>query len=183
MNNSKLKNLVRSALMLAIAIIFQIIGKNIPTISQSFVGPAVNAVLIITEFISGTALAVLVGALTPLLAWFTGQLNTAMGPFIPFIMLGNIIYVVSFGMIRKRIKNSNAIMLYLSLIIAATLKYLFLFFSASKMIGLLKLAIPVKLAEKLIIMMGIPQLITALIGGFLGIIIVKILLKNKFLHE
>jgi hypothetical protein len=183
MSNIKLQNLVRSALMLAIAIMFQIIGKNIPAISQSFVGPAVNSVLIITEFLCGTTLALLVGAMIPLLAWFTGQLNTAMGFFIPFIMLGNIIYVVSFGMIRKRIKNSNAIMLYLSLIIAATLKYLFLFFSASKMIGLLKLAIPVKLAEKLIIMMGIPQLITALIGGFIGIVIVKKFIKNELSHD
>lgn len=170
-----IKNLLRSALLLAIAIIFQIVGKNVPAISQAFVGPAVNAVLIITAYTCGTVWGITVGALTPLLAWLTAQLPSPMGPFIPFIMMGNCIFVTSFGLL----KNKGALGKTLGIVIGAILKYLFLFLSASKLVSVFKLGIPEKIAEKLIIMMGLPQLATALVGGFAALALIEILRKRK----
>ncbi|WP_315114777.1 ECF transporter S component [uncultured Clostridium sp.] len=169
------KKLVRTALLLAISIGVQALGRSYPQISQIFVGSIVNAALIISVFSSGIYWAVLLGALTPMLAWIIGQLPGPMGPFVPFIIIGNAIFTISFGLLKGNKDISN----YIFLLISAVLKFLFLSLSAKKLIYLFNLGLPEKVAEKLGIMMGVPQLITALIGGFLGILIVKILIKNK----
>lgn len=52
MNNNS-RSLVRGSLFLAIAIVFQLIGRTYPEVSQIFVGPAVNAVLLLTASICG----------------------------------------------------------------------------------------------------------------------------------
>ncbi|MEW9093847.1 MAG: ECF transporter S component [Clostridiaceae bacterium] len=172
---NKSKNLVRTALLLAISIGVQAIGRSYPQISQIFVGSIVNAALIISVFSSGVSWAILLGALTPMLAWIIGQLPGPMGPFVPFIAIGNAIFTISFGLLKGNKDINN----YIFLSISAVLKFLFLSLSAKKLIYLFNLGLPGKVAEKLGVMMGIPQLITALIGGFLGILIVKILIKNK----
>ncbi|MFD3158465.1 ECF transporter S component [Haloimpatiens sp. FM7330] len=176
MNNNS-KNLVRSALLLAIAIIIQSIGRNIPQISQLFVGSIVNTILIIAAFVCGTSLAICVGALTPLLAWLIGQLPAPMGPFVPFIMIGNALLILVFGII----KNDSTIRQIIGIILGSLCKFLFLYLSASKLINLLNINLPSKIAKKLIIMMGLPQLITALIGGFIALILVNIMKKRKAL--
>ena len=113
MKNSNINKLIKASLFLALAIVFQVIGKTVPQISQFFVGPAVNAILILTVAICGGIYGVLVGSLTPILAWLTGQLPSALGPFIPFIIIGNMLFVLSFAFISKRgkygkyIRNNN----------------------------------------------------------------------------
>lgn len=166
------KNLIRSSLLLALAIVLQLVGSRVPQqINQFLVGPAVNAILIISAYICGKFWGISIGILTPLLAWLVGQLAAPFAPFIPFIMIGNAIFVLSFSLL-KDFKKFGA---YLGIIIGAVLKYVFLFLSASKLVGLLNLSIPKKLAGKLILAMGIPQLITALVGGAVALIIIKIL--------
>ena len=113
--------------------------------------------------------------LTPLLALVTGQLASALGPFIPFIIVGNILFVLSFVILNKRGKYGK----YLGIIIGAFIKYIFLSISASKLIPLFKLNMPAKIANKLVIAMGIPQLITALIGGAFALILIEILRKER----
>lgn len=175
MKNSNINKLIKASLFLALAIVFQVIGKTVPQISQFFVGPAVNAILILTVAICGGIYGVLVGSLTPILAWLTGQLPSALGPFIPFIIIGNMLFVLSFAFISKRGKYGK----YIGIIIGAFIKYMFLSLSASKLIPLLKLNIPEKMAAMLVISMGIPQLITALIGGAFALILIEILRKRK----
>ncbi|MBZ9688729.1 ECF transporter S component [Clostridium estertheticum] len=175
MKNLNINKLVKASLFLALAIVFQVIGKTAPQISQFFVGPAINAILILTAAICGGVYGVFVGCLTPLLAWLTGQLPSAFGPFIPFIMIGNILFVLCFVLVWKRGKYGK----YLGIILGAFIKYIFLSVSASKLIPLFKLNIPVKMANMLVISMGIPQLITALIGGAFALILIEILRKRK----
>ncbi|WP_309245209.1 ECF transporter S component [Clostridium sp. CF012] len=175
MKNLNINKLVKASLFLALAIVFQVIGKTAPQISQIFVGPTINAILILTSAICGGVYGILVGSLTPLLAWLTGQLPSAFGPFIPFIIIGNILFVLTFIIVSKRGKYGK----YLGIIIGAFIKYIFLSVSASKLIPLLKLDIPTKIANKLVIAMGIPQLLTALIGGAFALILIEILKKRK----
>lgn len=175
MKNGNINKLVKASLFLALAIVFQVIGKTAPQISQIFVGPAVNTILILTAAICGGVYGVLVGSLTPLLALLTGQLVSALGPFIPFIIIGNILFVLSFIILNKRGKYGK----YLGIIIGAFIKYAFLSISASKLIPLFNLNIPAKMVNKLIITMGIPQLITALIGGAFALILIELLRKRK----
>jgi len=177
MKHRNVNDLIKSSLFLALAIVFQIIGKNFPGISQFFVGPAVNAILILTAIICGSTYGVLVGSLTPILAYLTGQLASALGPFIPFIIIGNILFVLCFIFLNKHGKYGK----YLGIIIGSFIKYIFLSISASKLIPLFELNIPTKIVNKLVITMGIPQLITALIGGCFALMIISILRKRKFL--
>ncbi|MBU3090959.1 ECF transporter S component [Clostridium sp. CM028] len=177
MKNRNVTNLVKASLFLALAIVFQVVGKTLPGISQFFVGPAVNAILILTAAICGGGYGVLVASLTPLLAWLTGQLASVLGPFLPFIIIGNIIFVLSFVILNKRGKYGE----HLGVITGAFIKYIFLSISASKLIPLFNLNMPPKIVNKLVITMGSPQLITALIGGAFALILIEILTKRRIL--
>lgn len=168
--NNQVRNLVRSSLFLAIAVVFQMTIKQTPV-----VGPVVNAVLILTTYICGIPWGIYVGILTPLLAFATGTLNAALGPFVPFIMAGNAILVFFFGVFKTKEKYGK----YLGLIIGALLKYLFLYLSATNLVSLFKLGIPQKLVKNLTVVMGIPQFYHALIGGTLAVLIIELLKKRK----
>lgn len=175
MNNKGVQNLVRSGLLLAIAVVIIFAGKNIPTVNQFFVGPGVNAVLLLTACISGTFYGVGVGILTPVVALLVGQLPSALGPFVPFIMIGNAIYVLLFGLLKDKFKLGK----YIGLLLGSVFKFLFLYLSALKLVELFSLNIPKPLLSKLAVMMGVPQLITALIGGIIAIAIIEILKVRK----
>ena len=167
------RNLVLSALFLAIAVIIQLLGKSIPQVSQFLVGPVVNAVIILTTYFAGHKYGILVGALTPLLAYATNVLAPAMLPFVPFIAIGNIIYVISFSILKK-LKNGEVI----GVLVGSFLKYLFLFISATKLIDIIAPGMKDAVKAKLAIAMGVPQLVTAIIGGSLAIILYQLLKKR-----
>jgi hypothetical protein len=177
MKHRNVNDLMKASLFLALAIVFQVVGKSFPGISQFFVGPAVNAILILTAVICGGFYGVLVGFLTPLLAFLTGQLASALGPFIPFIIIGNILFVFSFVILNKQGKYGK----YLGILIGALIKYIFLWISASKLILLFNLNMPAKVANKLAIAMGVPQLVTAIIGGAIALMLIEILRKRRVL--
>jgi len=131
MNVSKeTKNMIISALLLTIAVIIQILGKNIPQINQFFVGPTVNAILLLTVYLSGVKWAVLIGVLTPVLAFLSGVLATPMAPFIPFIALGNLIYISIFALLKNRIKGE-----VIGVLLGSTAKFFFLYFSGDSCSG------------------------------------------------
>jgi len=173
--DNKTNYLVKSGLFLAIAVIFQVIGKAlaIPQFSQLVVGTVVNAVIILAVLTCGTWWGTAIGALTPFTAWLIGQLNPAMLPFIPFIMAGNIIYALIFGLLMNKGKAYK----YVGYVLGAFAKYIFLYFTASKFLHLL-VKVPEKVLKVLIASMGIPQFITALIGGALAITIAAMLEKR-----
>jgi hypothetical protein len=178
--NDDIKCLVRSGLFLAIAVVFQMIGRIAPPeVSQYLVGSVVNSVLLIATYLCGIWWGAAVGILTPLTAWVMGQLNPFMAPFIPFIMVGNIIIIVTFGIL----KHYKVWGKYAGFIIGAVLKYGFLYISASKLIQVFKLDFEPKIVSKLVIAMGLPQLFTGLLGGAVAVTIIAILLKRKIIRE
>lgn len=174
-NKSNTQKLVRASLLLSIAIVFQIIGRNIPEINQFFVGPGINCILILTVLLTDRWLGIVVGILTPLLALLVGQLATALVPFIPFIMIGNILFVYIFSLFKK----GEILKRGIGIIIGAITKYAFLTLAATKLINIFNLNFPDKVAKVLVISMGIPQLITALVGGTFALIIMGLLIKRK----
>jgi riboflavin transporter len=176
---SKTDKLVKSSLLLAIAVISQALGRSYPQISQIFVGPTVNAVLILTALICGTGWGVGVAALTPLLAYVTGQLPQAMAPFLPFIIIGNILLVLCSGLIGRNKPHGKLA----GIILGAMLKFTFLYFSALKLIHVFNLGIKPPAAQKLVIMMGYPQLATALLGGAAALVLLKLLEKRKIISS
>lgn len=170
--------LTLNALFVAMAIAVQAVGKAlaIPAVSQGFVGPLINAILIISVLSTNLKYASMLAVITPITALLTLQLNPSMGFFVPFICIGNLIYVVLFSTIK--VKVNRWILNGIKLTVASFGKYLFLSFSATKIITWINLGANENVVSKLAIMMGLPQLYTAFVGGIIAIII-YILISTK----
>ena len=93
-----------------------------------------------------------------------GLLPVALAPMIPFIMLSNVIYLQSFSFLETKTKSVTAVF------IAALLKTIFLTLVVRFLMSGL-LALP--LLAKVQVMMTLPQLWTAVVGGLLALSIKK----------
>ena len=151
--NKKIKFITYSAVLLAIAALFP--ALKFP---QYITGPVVNFVLILSTYILGTAGGVFVGCFTPWVAFLAGLMPLVFLP--PIIMVGNAIYTLSFGLFKKYRWTG----MISGVIVGAIFKYAFLSFSVTHL---------VKAPPKLIQMLSLPQLFTALAGGILALIVIK----------
>jgi ECF-type transporter family protein len=158
--------IARTGLLLALALIFQI---GFRYVSQPLVGPMVNFTLIIGAGLVGTTSGVIVGCLTPLIAFFFGIMP--LFPLVPFVMIGNSLFVLIFNIIRR---NMNILGDIAGVTVAALVKSAFLAISVRYLVTLIVPKIP----SKIIVAFSLPQLYTALIGGFLAIIIIKLIRKG-----
>jgi riboflavin transporter len=174
MKNKNVTYLVQSSVLLASAIVFQIVGSRIPGINQLLVGSVINAVLLVAAYLCGTFYGAAIGVLTPWTALLVGQLKPAMAPFIPFIMIGNALFVICFGLLASKMQKGK----YAGIALGAVLKFSFLYFSATKLIYLFKMNLPANIAKALATAMGSTQLVTALIGGALALALIETLVKR-----
>jgi len=169
----KIKNLVLNKKMV-ISLISFLFLTSLVTIAplfhfQPITGLIVNAIFFITVSLLGIKYALLIGLIPSLIALSTGLLPVILAPMIPFIMLSNIILIITFFCLR----NKNY---WLGIIAASVLKFIFLFTTSSVVINLLlKKEIATKVAE----MMSWPQLLTALGGGVIAYIFLNSLKKVK----
>ncbi|AGB41239.1 hypothetical protein Halha_1293 [Halobacteroides halobius DSM 5150] len=148
------KWIARTSILLALTLIIQMMGFP-PFIT----GPLVNMMLFVSTNLVGLLGGVLVGGLTPGIAFLRGILPAPLAPVVPFIILGNIILVSSYYF-AKRINK------YLAIAGAAGLKFLVLSWAVSSLVN-----VPNKIAK----VMQLPQLLTALTGGLLAIFLLKLL--------
>ncbi len=156
--NSSVKWVTRAAILLALAIAVQSLR-----LGQMITGPVVNAVLLTAAVLVGPWGGAAIGLLTPLTAFLLGQLNPVLAPAIPFIMAGNAVLALVFGFGRR-------INVYLGAVAAAVLKYLLLAAAVRYII-----AIPPKVG----IALQVPQLITALIGGAVALLVLEALAAGR----
>lgn len=125
---------------------------------QFITGPIVNATLLIAVALLGMRDGILIGLIPSTIALATGLLPAVLAPMVPFIILGNVILVVTFGYLRH-------INYWLGVVSGSVLKFAFLFGTSSIVANLL---INEQLAGKVAAMMSWPQLVTALAGGLLA---------------
>jgi hypothetical protein len=143
---------IQSVILLSIAI-------SVPLFHQQMItGPVVNATLFAATVLLGAQMGVLVGLIPSVIALSVGTLPAALAPMVPYIMLSNVILIVTFNFLKG--KNY-----WLAITAASFLKFLFLFVSSSVVVGLL---LKKELAESVVVMMSYPQLLTALLGGVLA---------------
>lgn len=152
----KLNILTKAAILLAIAIVFQMVK-----LGQFFTGTGINAVLIIAASVCGPLWAAAIGTFTPVLALVLGVHPPALLPVVPFIVAGNIVYAVLYWLIQK--KNR-----YLGVAGAALAKFALLYSVVNFLIAVKP---PIKVA------LSLPQLVTAVAGGVLALIVLKALEK------
>lgn len=148
--------LTRTAILLAIALVFQMGG-----FPQFITGPFVNTVLFLAAIIVGWQGGLLIGILTPVIAAMRGILPPPLVPLIPFIALGNGILVILFFLLKSKNK-------ILGIIIASVVKFLVLVTAVNLLVQ-----VPPPVAQ----MMSFPQLLTAVIGGFIALVVEKLLIK------
>lgn len=162
-HNKTMILLTRTSVLLALALVFQI---GFTQFAQPVVGPLVNMTLLIAAVVVGSLPAIVIGCLTPLMAFVLGIMPLL--PLVPFIMLGNMLLILSFNLIRRALPKYGEIY---GVIVAALLKFAFLAVSIRYLVTFFMEKVP----PKIIAAFSLPQLYTALIGGFLAIIIVKYL--------
>ena len=153
MQQTRIRWISRTAILLAIALVFQMGG-----FPQSITGPFVTTVLYMATMIVGWQGGILIGIFTPVIAAMRGILPPPLAPLIPFIALGNAILVILFFWLKSKNK-------IFGIIIASLVKFLVLV-SAVRLL----VQVPPAIAQ----MMSFPQLVTALAGGFIALIIINI---------
>lgn len=173
MSNKKVTTMyiTRTGILLALALIFQL---GFQSFAQPIVGPLVNLVLILSAALVGTLSGVVIGCFTPLIASMVGILKLA--PMVPFIMIGNSILVILFNLVRKRISKGRE---YIGLVVAALGKFAFLAFSVRYLVILFMPKVP----SQVIAAFSLPQLYTALAGGIVAIIIMKLIPKSFYMNN
>lgn len=159
--SSKYSNFIaKTALFLALTIVFQILGRNIPLGPNNnfIIGPMVNALL----FISTMALGVVSGAIVGLMSPFGAILTGASIPLFlaPIISIGNLLLVLTFNLLKKN--------KFLGIFASAIIKSIFLYFAVSTMLSFFNL--PQKRISMLLFVFGWPQFVTALLGGIIAVI-------------
>lgn len=160
LRRSKTMNqLARTSVLLALALVFQI-GFN--QFGPTIVGPLVNMTLLIAAAVVGSTSAILIGCLTPLMAFVLG-ISTFL-PVVPFIMAANALLVLTFNLIRKRVKYYGNIV---AMILAAFVKFAFLAISIRYFVTLFVDAVK----PPMVTLFTLPQLTSALIGGTLALVI------------
>ena len=171
-STSNTKKLTRASMLLIFAFIIIFIGSRTggAMFNQFVVGPLVNAVILTAVLITDMKHGILVGILTPVLAAITGQLNAPMVPFMPFIMIGNALLALVFGLIYKKNEKFGQ---YIGIVLGSVLKALFLTLSAKYLVSAFKINIPEKVMPKLLAAMSAPQLYSALAGGVIALLFYK----------
>lgn len=156
--------ITRTAILLALTIVFQTLGRSIPLgqFNQFITGSLVNACLIVAAATTGLWGGAAVALLAPFGAILTGASIPL--PFAPVIAVGNLILVLMFVLIRNNI---------LAIGVGAVLKFAFLFAGVNIFVSLMDMAS--QKAAAMIATFSWPQLVTAIIGGVLALLVLKAL--------
>ncbi|MFA5126391.1 MAG: iron hydrogenase [Patescibacteria group bacterium] len=126
---------------------------------QQVTGPIINALLFIAVVILGLRQALVICFVPSLMALSAGLLLPILAPIVPFIMVSNVILVVTFNYLWR-------INFAWGVVIASLLKFIFIWSTTSATANLfIKNQIAIKTVAN---MMSWPQLVSALAGGVLA---------------
>lgn len=171
--NKKIFWITRTAILIAVLIVSQI--ATAPFGNTLITGSLVNLVLVVSVMTSGMLTGLTVASLSPVFAKIIG-----IGPLwsiIPFIMLGNIIFVIIWHFIGNQHFRKKHLSYIIAMVIAAVSKFLILYVGIVRITVPFLLSLPEPQASVISMAFSIPQLITALIGGALAILVVPTIKK------
>ena len=176
--NKKIRWITETAVMLALLISLQAITKPM---GQLVTGSCVNAILAVATLVAGLSSGLTIALISPVLAFLLGiapQILT-----VPAIMIGNSIYVVLLSALADK-SGKNLIKQVIAWLVAAAAKFAALYAVVVWLIcgvlsenllasGMLK----APMLKALPATFSWPQLVTALIGGAVALLIVPVLRK------
>lgn len=171
--NKKVLWITQTALFLALLIVCQAVTR---AMSQLVTGSCVNAVLALATLATGCAGGLILAAVSPFLAFVLG-IGPQLFPIVPAIAAGNLLYVAAIGTLERRIKNGAPkalLLLFVPAVLKAAALYLLI-------VRLLCHILPLqdKQIQLFTAMFSWPQLITALIGSALALLIAPVIRRAK----
>ena len=180
--NQKIRWVTETAIMLALLVTLQALTKGF---GQFVTGSCVNAVLAVAVLVGGLGCGLTVALISPVLAFLLGiapQILT-----VPAIMAGNAVFVVLLHFVADR-SGKNVVRQIIAWLAAAVSKFAVLYAIVVWLIcgvlaeslltsGMLKKP----MLSALPATFSWPQLVTALIGGAVALVIVPVL--RKALHK
>ena len=175
MKNNGLRIAVRTALLLAIVTVFQMMRPLFlwdPTAAQIIVGSLVNLVLFVAAATVGWRGSIVVAVLTPFIAWLQSQIPHPL--LIPFVALGNLALVLVFELVERQ-SNKTARMLA-GMGAAAVVKFIVLYLAVVQLFVpmiLPGLGLKGQIANVLSLSFSWTQLVTAAIGGVVAFPVIK----------
>ena len=175
--NKKIRWITETAIMLALLVTLQALTKGF---GQLVTGSFVNAVLAVTVLVAGLGSGITVALISPVLAYLLGiapQILT-----VPAIMVGNAVYVVLLYLICG--KRKDVVSRVIAWVVAAAAKFAALYAIVVWLIcGVLADALLAAgtlkepMLKALPATFSWPQLVTALIGGAVALLMVPVLKK------
>ena len=173
-NKQKIFWITRTAVFVALLVVLQTVTKSM---GQYVTGSLVNLVLIASTLLGGMLCGITVALLSPIFAFLLG-IGPAMFPIVPAIMLGNLSIVLLWHLFAGRTQETKKTLRYVAaLIVGAVTKFLVLYLSIVRLVVPIILKMPEPQATAISASFSLPQLITALIGGILALLIVPVLKK------
>jgi hypothetical protein len=136
---------------------------------QWLTGPFINAILIIILFLIGIRSALVACLVPSLMALAGGLLPVVLAPAIPFIMISNVLFILTIDWLYNNFKD-NTKGYWWGVIAGATIKFLFLLVCLN---FVSKLLIKQEFVAVVIKMFSWPQFATAIIGGMIAWIFLK----------
>ena len=180
----KLKKIILTAIMLALLIGMQFVTRSL---GQFVTGTLVNLILLVTVFMVGLGGGLTVAVASNFLAFLAG-IGPALPQVVPFVAAANGILVSTAYLVRRHVAEKSIkkkAVAAAGLVGAGAAKTLFLW------VGLVLIALPLLpgLKEPQLAVLNAaftwPQLVTALIGGTLALLIMPLLKRaaNAFGRE
>lgn len=160
--------ITRTAAMLALLIVLQAATKNL---GQFVTGSCVNAVLAAATLLGGFASGLIVAVVSPFLAFLLG-IGPKLIEVVPAIAIGNLALIL----ILWAIKGDGALNRVIKWIAASVGKFLVLYLLVIQLLCRV-MTLPEKMTATFSTMFSWPQLVTALIGSGIVLLILPILQK------
>lgn len=175
--NKKIRWIAETAIMLALLVTLQVLTKGF---GQLVTGSFVNGVLAVAVLLGGLGCGITVALISPVLAYLLGI--APMFLTVPAIMVGNAVYVVVLYVLAGR--NDSIVLRVIAWAAAAAAKFAALY---GVVVGLICGVLSERLLaagtmkppmlKALPATFSWPQLVTALIGGAVALLMVPVLRK------
>ena len=164
------RQLTRTAVLIALLVAVQYVTK---AAGQIVTGSCVNLILAVAALTGELWCGIVVALLSPFCAFLLG-IGTPILQLVPAIALGNLVYVLVLSLLGRK-RNRKAAK-YFTIVSAAVCKFLLLW---GLIVGVLlpSMGLSAEKSAMLSASFSYPQLITALIGGALSLLIVPVLEK------
>jgi hypothetical protein len=174
----KIRWITETALMLALLVSLQAITKPL---GQIVTGSCVNAILAISALVGGLGCGLTVALISPVLAFLLGI--APMPLTVPVIMAGNCVYVLLLHLLADK-TGKKPLKQLIAWVVAAAAKFAVLYLLVAKLICVVLAdsliaagAMKPPMVQALPVTFGVTQLITALLGGAVALVIVPVLRK------